>query len=68
MMYLMCIQVYRILHDVPRSYYFHDFQEVPKLFFILLKAHTRCLKIEEKVELDIASEASYDYILSGQVH
>ena len=64
MMYLMCIQVYLILHDVPRSYYF---QEVPKLFFITLKALIRCLKIEEKVELDIASEASYDYILIGQM-
>ena len=27
---------------------------------------TRCLKIAEKVSFDIASEASYVYILSGQ--
>ena len=35
--------------------------------FLENNAHpTRCLKITEKVSLDIASEASYDYILSGQ--
>ena len=28
--------------------------------------YTRCLKIPEKVSFDIASEASYVYILSGQ--
>lgn len=33
MMYLMCIQVYLILHDVPRSYYFQGFQEEPELFY-----------------------------------
>ena len=27
---------------------------------------SRCLKIKEKVSFNIASEASYDYILSGQ--
>ena len=33
----------------------------------LLKARsTRCLKITEKVSFNIASEASYVYILSGQ--
>ena len=28
--------------------------------------HARCLKITEKVSFNIVSEASYDYILSGQ--
>ena len=29
-------------------------------------SHSRCLKITEKVSFNIASEASYVYILSGQ--
>ena len=31
-----------------------------------LSLYTRCLKITEKVSFNIASEASYVYILSGQ--
>ena len=31
-----------------------------------LVVHARCLKISEKVSFDIASEASYVYILSEQ--
>ena len=31
-----------------------------------IKAVARCLKITEKVSFNIASEASYVYILSGQ--
>ena len=30
------------------------------------QAHSRCLKITKKVSFNIASEASYVYILSGQ--
>ena len=33
---------------------------------ILFPGGTRCLKITEKVSFNIASEASYVYILSGQ--
>ena len=32
----------------------------------LLKLGARCLKITEKVSFNIASEASYVYVLSGQ--
>ena len=32
----------------------------------LLYTYSRCLKITEKVSFNIASEASYVYILSGQ--
>ena len=32
----------------------------------MLLARARCLKITEKVSFNIASEASYVYILSGQ--
>ena len=31
-----------------------------------VNTHSRCLKITEKVSFNIASEASYVYILSGQ--
>ena len=31
-----------------------------------MRSFTRCLKITEKVSFNIASEASYVYILSGQ--
>ena len=34
--------------------------------FTLARAPARCLKITEKVSFNIASEASYVYILSGQ--
>ena len=34
--------------------------------YAYLVTMTRCLKITEKVSLNIASEASYVYILSGQ--
>ena len=33
---------------------------------ILFHSKTRCLKITEKVSFNIASEASYVYIMSGQ--
>ena len=33
---------------------------------VLTGPMARCLKITEKVSFNIASEASYDYILSGQ--
>ena len=35
-------------------------------FSLLANAYARCLKITEKVSFNIASEASYVYILSGQ--
>ena len=37
----------------------------PKSFLVLFK-HSQCLKIIEKVSCNMASEASYVYILSGQ--
>ena len=51
-----------------------NFSIVLSLFFInasigeeLRKySYTRCLKITEKVSFNVASEASYVYILSGQ--
>ena len=44
------------------------FKRYAKIQIILLLAFTlaRCLKITEKVSFNIASEASYVYILSGQ--
>ena len=40
-----------------------DYQE---MFQVTFEQQTRCLKITEKVSYNIASEASYVYILSGQ--
>ena len=42
----------------------HDFCIIIPFFTIFI--HTQCLKITEKVSFNIASEASYVYILSGQ--
>ena len=35
-------------------------------YIMMMMTATRCLKITEKVSFNIASEASYVYILSGQ--
>ena len=43
--------------------YLANLAEFSALFF----QRTWCLKITEKVSFNIASEASYDYILSGLV-
>ena len=37
-----------------------------KFIIVESKVFARCLKITEKVSFNIASEASYVYILSGQ--
>ena len=43
-----------------------DEQSEKKIRFLLNSKFTRCLKITEKLSFNIASEASYVYILSGQ--
>ena len=48
---------------VTQNYTFHS---PSKYFLFLKKTQSRCLKITEKVLFNIASEASYVYILSGQ--
>ena len=45
---------------------YHCNSQHSKGFFLFFLEFTRCLKITEKVSFNIASEASYVYILSGQ--
>ena len=58
------------LFEIDLSYKTHtlDLNSVQKFFgFDINDFHSaRCLKITEKVSFNIASEASYVYILSGQ--
>ena len=43
-----------------------EYQGSPKIHYVKKKPEPRCLKITEKVSLNIASEASYVYVLSEQ--